>query len=104
MNLVRSDYVKPLIHEGLLIEGGLAIPNNFNQDLVQNVDSNLVADLQNNTLLFLSPWKIYIACDKDKNFHLSEQKVQELLRIRKTIASKDRTMPFKIILEYEGSS
>jgi hypothetical protein len=65
MNLVRL--------EGLGLIGGLAIPNNFKV----LVDS----DLQNNALLLSSPWKIYIAYDKDKHFHLPEQKVQELGRL-----------------------
>jgi hypothetical protein len=101
MNLVRSDDVT--IYGGLKITGGLVIPDNFSKDMVRNFDSEPVdASLQNTIPLFLSPWKIYAACDKDKDFHLPEQKIQELLHIGKTIASKDRTMPFKIILEYEG--
>ena len=101
MNLVRSDDVT--IPGGIKITGGLVIPDNFSKDLVHNFDSKPVdSNLQNTIPPFLSPWKIYTVCDKDKNFHLPEQKIQELLHIGKTIASKDRTMPFKIILEYEG--
>jgi hypothetical protein len=48
------------------------------------------------------PWKIYTACPNDKNFQLSEKNIQEILRIGKNIASKDKNMPFKLILEYEG--
>jgi hypothetical protein len=95
MELVRSEVAKPLFPEELLLGGGFLIPDDSNLDDF---------DLQNTVPLFFFPWKIYAASDKGKNFHLTEQDVQELLRIGKTIASKDKTRRFKIILEYEGSS
>jgi hypothetical protein len=81
--------------------GAESFIHNFSGHLVKRVSSN---DEGGSISLLSYPWKIYVACDKDKNFQLSEETIQELLAIGKTIASKDRTMPFKIILEYNGST
>lgn len=98
---VKAIYEKPILTEGLQLWGGILYPHNFSGHLVKHVSSN---DEGGSISLLSYPWKIYVACDKDKNFQLSEETIQELLAIGKTIASKDRTMPFKIILEYNGST
>jgi hypothetical protein len=69
---------------GLQLSGGFLLPNH----LVNRIDHNDLDGLQNSISLLSIPWKIYIAGDKDKNFQLSEQTIQELLGVGKTIASK----------------
>ena len=70
--------------------------------MIKGVAHNDEGRLQKSVSLLSIPWKIYTARDSDKNFQLSEQTIQEPLTIGKTVASKNETMPFKIILEYNG--
>jgi hypothetical protein len=52
--------------------------------------------------LISHPWIIHIYSPKNENFRLDEESIQQLLLLGKGIASKDKGMPFKITLEYEG--
>jgi hypothetical protein len=96
-------YEKRLVSEGLQISGGFYLCDSCSNHLVGSIDYNDDCGLQNYILLSI-PWKIYIASNNDKNLQLSEPVIQKLLGIGKTIALKDKTMPFKIILEYGGSA
>ena len=97
---VETVYETPSPTDGLQLSGGILYPDNFPDHLVNRIDHYNHDDLQNSISLLSIPWKIYIACDKDKNFQLPEQAIQELLGVGKTIASNDKSMSFKIILEY----
>lgn len=100
---VEAVYETPFPTDGLQLSGGILFPDNFPDHLVNRIDHYNHIGLQNSISLLSIPWKIYIACDKDKNFQLSEQAIQELLGVGKTIASNEKSMSFKIILEYDGS-
>jgi hypothetical protein len=45
---------------------------------------------------------IYISCQEDKMFSLKDDDIQQLQILGKDISSRDKTKPFKIILEYKG--
>jgi hypothetical protein len=100
---VEAVYETPTPMDSLHLRGGFLLPDNFPNYLVNRIDHYNPDGLQNSISLLSIPWKIYIACDKDKNFQLSEQTIQELLSVGKTIASKDKSMSFKISREYDGS-
>jgi hypothetical protein len=100
---VEAVYETPTPMDSLHLSGGILLPDNFPNYLVNRIDHYNHDGLQNSISLLSIPWKIYIACDKDKNFQLSEPTIQELLDVGKTIASKDKSMSFKISLEYNGS-
>jgi hypothetical protein len=97
---VKAIYETPFAEEPLL-RGGImfthdSVPNHLIKSVARDDD-----DLQGSISLLSVPWKIYTACEK-KNFQLSEETVQKLLTIGKTIASKNKKVPFKVILEYNG--
>jgi hypothetical protein len=100
---VEAVYETPTPMDSLHLSGGILLPDNFPNHLVNRINHYIHDGLQNSISLLSIPWKIYIACDKDKNFQLSEPTIQELLDVGKTIASKDKSMSFKISLEYNGS-
>jgi hypothetical protein len=98
---VKAIYETPFPAEGLQLRGGIMFThNNFPNYLIKSVARD-DDDLQGSISLLSIPWKIYTACDS-KSFQLSEQTIQKLLSIGKTIASKQKKVPFKIILEYNG--
>jgi hypothetical protein len=47
---------------------------------------------------------IYTTHPKDKRFHLREEDIQQLQHLGDIIASRDKTMPFKVILDYKGEA
>jgi len=62
--------------------------------------------MDNSPALISYPWSIYTSSpNKTYNrisFRLDEESIQQLLLLGKAVASKDKTIPFKITLEYEG--
>jgi hypothetical protein len=61
-------------------------------------------NLEDSSALTLDVWNINITSPKDDNLKLKEDHMQKLLELGKGIASKDPTKPFRIILEYKGTS
>jgi hypothetical protein len=47
---------------------------------------------------------VYITHPEDKSFHLREEDIQQLQHFGNIIASRDKTIPFKITLEYKGDA
>lgn len=103
---VKVIYDTPFSIERPQIQGGILIPDAYKlpNHLVKKTHSINEYGSQDSISLLSIPWKIYIAFDNDKNFQLSEETIQKLLSVGKSIASKDKTTPFKIILEYNGST
>ena len=98
---VKAIYETPFSAEALELRGGIMLthdsfPNHLIRSVARNDD-----DSQGSITLLSIPWKIYTACN-NKSFRLSEHTIQKLLSIGKTIASKHKKVPFKIILEYNG--
>jgi hypothetical protein len=58
--------------------------------------------MNNSPALISYPWVIHTSSPNNESFRLDEESIQQLLLLGKAIASKDKTMPFKITLEYEG--
>jgi hypothetical protein len=97
---VKAIYETPFRTEEPLLRGGIMFTHDsFPNHLIKSVARD--DDSQGSISLHSIPWKIYTACD-NKSFQLSEQTIQKLLTIGKTIASKHKKVPFKIILDYNG--
>jgi hypothetical protein len=102
---VKAIYESPSSTERLQIHGGILLPDPYKlpNHPVKRTHSITEYGSQDSISLLSIPWKIYIACDDDKNFQLSEEAIQKLHSVGKSIA-KDKPTPFKIILEYNGST
>ena len=69
----------------------------FAQD-EDNLGKSTAAVYTSNTL------NIYTTHLDDKSFHLREEDIQQLQHFGNSIASRDKTMPFEITLEYKGDA
>ena len=69
----------------------------FAQD-EDNLGKSTAAVYTSNTL------NIYTTHLEDKSFHLREEDIQQLQQFGNNIASRDKTTPFKITLEYKGDA
>jgi hypothetical protein len=69
----------------------------FAQD-EDNLGKSAAAVYTSNTL------NVYITHPEDKSFHLREEDIQQLQHFGNIIASRDKTIPFKITLEYKGDA
>jgi hypothetical protein len=62
-------------------------------------------DIRKSTAIYTSNLlNIYTNYPEDKNLRLKEDDIQQLLFLGKAIASRDRSKPFKLIVEYKGDT
>jgi hypothetical protein len=69
----------------------------FAQD-EDNLGKSAAAVYTSNTL------NIYTTHPEDKSFHLREEDIQQLQHFGNIIASRDKTTPFEVTLEYKGEA
>ena len=77
--------------------GYSAVGYYFAQD-EDNIGKSAAAVYTTNTL------NIYTTHPEDKSFHLREEDIQQLQHLVNIIASRDKTMPFEVTLEYKGDA